>query len=71
MYLNGTPVNVVNKDNNLGNTISTDSYDRNIIRNVCDFYQRSSRVISDFSSCGGKTLDKVHSTFCMNSCVRL
>ena len=51
IYLNGTPVTVVNKDKHLGNTISTDIYDRNIISNVCDFYQRSNSVISDFSIC--------------------
>ena len=64
--LNGTPVTVVNKDKHLGNTISTDIYDRNIISNVCDFYQRSNSVISDFSICDSETLDKVHSTFCMH-----
>ena len=31
IYLNGTPVTVVNKDKHVGNTISTDIYDRNII----------------------------------------
>ena len=66
IYLNGTPVTVVNKDKHLQNTISTDIYDRNIIRNVCDFYQRSNSVISDFSICDSETLDKVHSTFCMH-----
>ena len=30
IYLNGTPVTVVKKDKHLGNTISTDIYDRNI-----------------------------------------
>ena len=66
IYLNGTPVTVVNKDSHLGNTISTDIYDRNIISNVCDFYQRSNSVISDFSISDSETLDKVHSTFCMH-----
>ena len=66
IYLNGTPVTVVNKDKHLGNTISTDIYDRNIISNVCDFYQRSNSVISDFSICDSETLDKVHSTFCLH-----
>ena len=62
-YLNGTLVTVVNKDKHLGNYISTDIYDRNIISNVCVFYQRSNSVISDFSICDGKTLDKIHSVF--------
>ena len=63
IYLN---VTVVNKDKHLGNTILTDIYDRNIISNVCDFYQGSNSVISDFSICDSETLDKVHSTFCMH-----
>ena len=66
IYLNGTPVTVVNKDKHLGNTISTDIYDRNIISNVCDFYQRSNNVISDLSICDSETLDKVHPTFFMH-----
>ena len=66
IYLNGTPVTVVNKDKRLGNTISTDIFDRNIISNVRDLYHRSNSVISDFSICGSETLDKVHSTFCMH-----
>ena len=66
IYLNGTPVTVVNKDKHLGNTRSTDIYNRNIISNVCEFYQRSNSVISDFSICDSETLDKVHSTFCMH-----
>ena len=69
IYLNGTPVTVVNKDKHLENTISTDIYDRNIISNVCDFYQRSNSVISDFSICDSETLDKVHSTFCRHTCM--
>ena len=44
IYLNATPVIVVNKDKHLRNTISTDIYDRNIISNVCDLYQRSNSV---------------------------
>ena len=66
IYLNDTPVNVVNKDKHLRNTITTDIYDRNILNNVCDFYQGNNSVISDFSICDSETLDKVHSTFCMH-----
>ena len=40
IYLNGTPVTVVNKDKYLGNYISTNIYDRNIISNVCDFLSK-------------------------------
>ena len=59
IYLNGTPGTVVNKDKHLGNTISTDIYDRNIIRNqskkqsnvfelrcfcIASFWQRNASV---------------------------
>ena len=64
--MNDKPVTVVNKDKQLGNYISTDIYDRNIISNVCDFYQRSNSVISDFGICDNETLDKIHSTFYMH-----
>ena len=43
----GAPVTVVRRDKQIGNSISTDNYDRNIISNVCHFYQRSNSVISD------------------------
>ena len=66
IYLNDTPVTVFNKDKHLGNTIPTDIYDRNIINNVFDFYQRSNSAISNFNICDRETLDKVHSTFCMH-----
>ena len=66
IYLNDTPVTVVNKDKHLRNTITTDIYDRNILNNVCDFYQGNNSVISDFSICDSETLDKVDSTFCMH-----
>ena len=62
IYLNGTPVTVVNKDKHLGNYISTNTNDRNIISNVCDFYQRSNSVISDFGICDSETLDKIQTT---------
>ena len=57
IYLNGTPVTVVNKDKHLGNYISANIYDRNVISNVC---------ISNFGICDSETLDKLHSTFCMH-----
>ena len=46
--------------------MSTDIYDRSIISNVCDFYQRSNSAISAFGICDSETLDKIHSTFCMH-----
>ena len=33
---------------------------------VCDFYQRSNSISSDFGICDSETLDKIHSTFCMH-----
>ena len=53
-------------DKHLRNYISTNIYDRNIISNVCDFYQRSNSVISDFGIYDSETLDKIHSTFWMH-----
>ena len=41
----------------LGNYISTNISDRNIIANVCDLYQRSNLVIIDFRVCESQTLD--------------
>ena len=66
IYLNDKPVTVVNIDKHLGNYISINIYDRNIISNVYDFYQRSNSVISDFGICDNETLDKIHSIFCMH-----
>ena len=61
-----TQFTVVNKDKHLGNYISTDIYDRNILSIVSDFYQRSNSAISDFGICDSEILDKIHSTFCMH-----
>ena len=38
-------------EKHLGNYVSTNISDRNIIANVCDLYQRSNRLISDFIGC--------------------
>ena len=51
IYLNGEVILVVDSDKHLGNWISTLITDRNIIDNICDLYQRSNRVISDFRVC--------------------
>ena len=40
IYLNGEQVSVVEHEKHLGNFLSTNNYDRNIISNVCDLYQR-------------------------------
>ena len=50
----------------LGNYVSTNISDRNIIANVCDLYQRSNLLISDFRVCDSQTLDCLHKTYCMH-----
>ena len=34
--------------------------------NICDLYQRSNRVISDFRVCDSSELDSLHRTYCMH-----
>ena len=51
---------------NLGNYVSTDIEDRNIIADVCDLYQRSNLLISDFRACDSITLDSLHKIHCMH-----
>ena len=57
----------MDNDKHLGNCISNDIHDRNIVSSVCDFYQRSNITISDLNSCNSDTLDRLHlhSSFCM------
>ena len=64
--LNGQPVSVVHKDKHLGNYISDSIHDRHILNNVCDLYQRSNLIISEFRSCDSETLDRLHKTYCMH-----
>ena len=47
IYLIGEVIHSVGSDKHLGNYISTDIADRNIVDNVYDLYQRSNWVISD------------------------
>ena len=47
-YLKGERVSIVENEKHLGNYVSTDIEDRNIIAGVCDLYQRSNLLISDF-----------------------
>ena len=37
-----------------------------MIANVCDLYQRSNSIITEFHACDSETLDSLHSTFCMH-----
>ena len=66
IYLNNQSISIVSHDKHLGNYISTDIHDRNIIANVCDLYQRSNSIITEFHACDSETLDSLHSTFCMH-----
>ena len=36
------------------------------MENVCDFYQRSNWVLSDFGICDSISLDALHKTYCMH-----
>ena len=59
-------VPVASHDRHLGNYISTDILDRNMIDYVSNFYQRSNWIISDFRACDSFTLDYIHRTFCLH-----
>ena len=48
IYLNGERVSIVENEKHLGNYVLTYIEDRNIIADVCDLYQRSNLLISDF-----------------------
>ena len=49
IYLNSQPITIVNSDKHLGNSISSDIQDRNVIISIFDLYQRSNSMVSDFS----------------------
>ena len=65
-YQNGVQISIVEHEKHLGNYVSTNISDRNIIANVCDLYQRSNLLISDFRVCDSQTLDCLHKTYCMH-----
>ena len=50
IYLNGEVIPDVDFDKHLGNYISTNITDRNIIDNICDLYQRGVPVYQAYSS---------------------
>ena len=66
IYLNGERVSIVENEKHLGNYVSTDIEDRNIIADVCDLYQRSNLLISDFRAYDSITLDSLHKIYCMH-----
>ena len=66
IFLNGQKVEVVDNDSHLGNHVTTDLRDINITKHVCNLYQRSNNVISDFIACYSVTLDALHQTYFMH-----
>ena len=66
VFINGKRVEVVQSDAHLGNYISTNITDRNIVGHVCDLYQRSNSVISDFNVCDSVSFGSLHQTYCMH-----
>ena len=66
IYLNGEKVSIVEHEKHLGNYVATDIADRNMITNVCDLYQRSNLLISDFRVCDSIDLDSLHKIYCMH-----
>ena len=65
-YLSWVQVSKVKHEKHLGNYVSTINIsDKNIIANVCDLYQRSNLLISDFKVCDSQTLDCLHKTCCV------
>ena len=65
-YLNGERVSIVENEKHLGNYVSTDIEDRNIIADICDLYQRSNSLISDFRVCDSITLHRLHKIYYMH-----
>ena len=66
VFINGKRVEVVQSDVHLGNYISTNITDRNIVGHVCDLYQRSNFIIRDFNVCDSVSLDSLHQTYCVH-----
>ena len=66
IYPNCEVIPSVGSDKHLGNYISTDLADRNIVDSVYDLYQRSNWVISNFRVCDSSTFDSLHRTYCMH-----
>ena len=66
IYLNGVQISIVEHEKHLGNYVSTNISDINIIANVCDLYQRSNQLISDFRVCDSQALDCLLKTYCMH-----
>ena len=66
IYLNGERVSIVEHEKHFGNYVSTYIADRNIIADVCDLYQRSNLLITNFRVCGSITLYSLHKICCIH-----
>ena len=66
IYLNRERVSIVEHEKHLRNYVSPDIADRNSIADVCDLYQRSNLLITDFRVCDSITLDNLHKIYCMH-----
>ena len=66
IYLNGVQVSKVEHEKHIDNYVSINISDINMIANVCDLYQRSNLLISDFRLCDSRNLDCLHTTYCMH-----
>ena len=64
IYVNGESISIVNNDIHLSSYIFSDVHDSNMMKNVCDLYQRSNSVFADFYVCDSETLDNIHMSFC-------
>ena len=56
----------MNSEKHLGNFISSDIEDRNVISSVCDLYKRTNSIILDLNSSNSVSLNTLHSTLCMH-----
>ena len=66
IYLNSQQITIVNSDKHLILFLQISKIGRNVISRVCDLYQRSNSIISDFSTCNSVSLDSLHNTFCIH-----
>ena len=66
IYLNGVQVSKVEHEKHIDNYVSINISDINMIANVCNLYQRSNLLISDFRVCDSRNLDCLHKTYSMH-----
>ena len=66
MTLCGKPVEIVDSMQYLGNYVSRDTCDRNIESVIQDFWYKHNCMRANFNMLNSYTLNKLHSTYCMN-----